>query len=323
MSLCRLAGLLAVLFVLCSCAGSNRDSEAIYNRLSNHENLIRDLSSQLNMSGDGVVPGQAEMWAQIQTLRQDINQLSGQLGEWAQQNAEGETFAQLRARVNRIESAVRKMGSVLAIELNELDTLSAYATGQSSLGQDAYGGGLSGGSVGLPSAVAQGPGLAGSNLAAAPGDAAGAEALAAASNSPSVSDPVAAQPLERGADMAATLYNSGTKAFSDRKYQDAVKIFQDFVSNYPKNKLTSNAYFWLGESYYQLKNYNGAILAYQQIIEKFSGSNKVQPAMFKQGVSMYQKGQQDAGKIRLNELIAKYPKSPEADRARQFLKNNR
>jgi tol-pal system protein YbgF len=159
---------------------------------------------------------------------------------------------------------------------------------------------------------------AGSGLALATAPA----GLATAPGTAIAGEPVTAQPLERGADLASTLYNSGTKAFSERNYQDAVKIFQDFVKVYPKNRLTGNAYFWLGESYYQLKNYNGAILAYQQIIENFSGSNKLQSALFKQGVCMYQKGQQEAGKVRLNELIAKYPKSPEADRARQFIKQN-
>jgi TolA-binding protein len=61
-------------------------------------------------------------------------------------------------------------------------------------------------------------------------------------------------------------------------------------------------------------------VAYQQVIEKYPGSDKLQSAMFKQGVSMYQRGQKEAGKVRLNELVGKYPKSQEAERARNFLK---
>jgi tol-pal system protein YbgF len=328
MILRRTASLLSIaLFALCSCVGSNRDTEAIYSRLSNNEKQIKDISRQLNMTGEGVVPGQADMWAQIQAMRQDLNQVSGDLADWRQQNSEGENYAELRARVNRIESAVRKLGSVLAVELNELEPpdLSAVSP-QLSYTVDSGGAGAFSPSAGAPGSDAM-PGTgAGSASGVAPGVSGAAvstppAALAAASASGS-GDPVVAQPLERGADLASTLYNSGTKAFSERNYQDAVKIFQDFVKVYPKNRLTGNAYFWLGESYYQLKNYNGAILAYQQIIENFSGSNKLQSALFKQGVCMYQKGQQEAGKVRLNELIAKYPKSPEADRARQFIRQN-
>lgn len=134
--------------------------------------------------------------------------------------------------------------------------------------------------------------------------------------------PVKAAPIAKSTDMAKTLYDSGTKAFSDRRYADAVKIFTDFINTYPKHSLISNAYFWQGEAYYQLKNYSNAILSYQQVIEKFPGSNKLQSAMLKQGISMHSRGQKDAAKVRLNELIRKYPKSTEAGRAKQFLEKN-
>jgi tol-pal system protein YbgF len=326
MIFCRASSFVVVLMLLCSCVAPSKDTASIYNRLSNNEKQIRDISRQLNMSTDGIVPGQAEMWSQIQSMRQDINQIVGQFADWEQQNADGENFAQLRARVQRLEAAVRKMGSVLAIDLGELDVQlssavvpdSAVNAGQVAGGAlaesatDAYN--VSGNVPGNISGNVSGN-ISGNVIADA---AATAETIAAASSA----GPVSAQPLERSADMASTLYNSGTKAFSDRRYQDAVKIFQDFVKTYPKNKLTSNAYFWQGEAYYQLKNYSKAIVSYQQIIENFSGSTKLQSAMFKQGVSMYKKDQQDAGKVRLNELIAKFPKSQEADRARQFLKSN-
>ncbi|MDL2285722.1 hypothetical protein LJB93_03150, partial [Desulfovibrio sp. OttesenSCG-928-F07] len=62
-----------------------------------------------------------------------------------------------------------------------------------------------------------------------------------------------AKPVQpQNADLAKTLYDSGTKAFSDRRYNDAVRIFADFINTYPSHRLISNAHFWQGESYYQL-----------------------------------------------------------------------
>lgn len=312
-------------FLLSSCVASNKDIDAIYSRLSNNEKQIRDINSQLNISADGVVPGQAEMWAQMQAMRQDLNQVMGQMGDWNMQNAEGENFTQLRAKVARLENAVRKMGSVLAIELDELD---APLPPSSSSGLSDAGGLFGGASPAVgaqpgtqPDAASLGgtPGAVATGVV--PSGAAGAEGVTVAAGATGASGPVEAQPMNRdGAEVANALYNSGTKAFSDRRYTEAVKIFQDFVTTYPDNKLTSNAYFWQGESNYQLKDYSRAIVAYQQVIEKYPGSDKLQSAMFKQGVSMYQRGQKDAGKVRLNELISKYPKSQEAERARSFLK---
>lgn len=306
-------------FLLSSCVASNQDIDAIYSRLNNNEKQIRDINSQLNISADGVVPGQAEMWVHMQTLRQDLNQAMGQMGDWNLQNAEGENFTQLRAKVARLENAVRKMGSVLAIELDELDA-PLPPSGASSL--EPVGGTISGSGGSVDGGAASGVDL---SLGGTPGAIATgvvpSGVTVAASATGGASGPVEAQPMSRDSmEVANTLYNAGTKAFSDRRYTEAVKIFQDFVTTYPDNKLTSNAYFWQGESNYQLKDYSRAIVAYQQVIEKYPGSDKLQSAMFKQGVSMYQRGQKEAGKVRLNELVSKYPKSQEAERARSFLK---
>ncbi len=154
--------------------------------------------------------------------------------------------------------------------------------------------------------------------------AATASAAPPAAARPAVAAPTpTAKPVQpQNTDMAKDLYDSGTKAFSDRRYSDAVRIFTDFINTYPSHRLISNAHFWQGEAYYQVKNYSNAILSYQQVIEKYPGSNKLQSAMFKQGVSMYRRGQKDAARVRLNELIRKYPKSTEATRAKQFLESN-
>ncbi|MDR2891766.1 MAG: tol-pal system protein YbgF [Deltaproteobacteria bacterium] len=347
---------LAASFLLSGCMTSQQDISAIYSRINNNEKQIRDISSQLNLSSDGVVPGQAEMWAQMQSMRQDLNQVLGQMADWNMQNAEGENFTQLRARVDRIEAAVRKMGSVLAIELPELEapagsdvtagTMGAGGTagfiGTNGAGGAVFASGTGAGATeaaGTPGVVAMAGSAAAAGTTEPAGSATPAEGGVAVSAGSAMSGaasgagatvstgdgaaPVAAQPMNQdNAELAAGLYNSGTKAFSERRYKDAVKIFQDFVKTYPTHRLTSNAHFWEGESHYQLKNYSSAILAYQQVIDNFPGSDKLQSAMFKQGVSMYQRGQRDAGKIRLNELIGKYPKSQEAGRAKQFLAEN-
>ena len=66
--------------------------------------------------------------------------------------------------------------------------------------------------------------------------------------------------------MAQALYDNGMKSFNSRNYQAALRSFSDFTKTYPKNKLVSNAWFWQGESQYQLKNYAEAALAYENVI---------------------------------------------------------
>lgn len=266
------------LCALCACLLSScvmatqQDMQNVYSRLDQQDKQIRTLNGQLGLGGaaGGAVPGQAEMWAQYQGMRQDLNMLRGQVDDLTGNGAAGDEVAQLRARVENLEAAVRSLSSQLAIELPMIE-------------------GATGGGAVRPAAP---------------------------------QDPVRAAPIAPSADLAKSLYDSGTKAFSDRRYSDAVKIFTDFINTYPKHSLISNAHFWQGESYYQLKNYSNAILAYQQVIEKYPGSNKLQSSMLKQGLAMYHRGQKDAAKVRLNELVRKYPKSTEAGRAKQFMEKN-
>lgn len=258
--------------LLSSCVmASQQDIQNLGSRLDHQDKQIRTLNTQLGIgtSNDGAVPGQAEIWAQIQGMRQDLNMLRGQTEELSSNGAANAELAQLRDRVEKLEAALRQVSSQLAIDLPMLE-----------------------------------------------GDAAAGPAA------PADQKPVQAAPIAQSGDLAKTLYDSGTKAFSDRRYNDAVQIFTDFINTYPKHSLISNAHFWQGESYYQLKNYSNAILSYQQVIEKYPGSNKLQSSMLKQGISMYNRGQKDAGKVRLNELIRKYPKSSEAGRAKQFIEKN-
>lgn len=254
-------------------------------RVSRNEQQMQQLSSQMG-NVEQVLPGQAEMWAQMQAMRQEINMLRGHMDE-ANAGGSGQN-AQLASRLNRLETAVRQMASELGMQVEALNAPLETSAAQEGNAAPATG------------------------HAAAPAPAAPVETA-----SPASAQPAASQ------DTASRLYDSGMSAFASRNYRDAVKAFTDFTKNFPKHKLASNAHFWRGESYYQLKDYAGAALAYQDVIEKFPGSGKFQSAMLKQGMSFYQAGKKDAAKLRLEELIKKYPQSPEAGRAKTFLQQNK
>ena len=72
-----------------------------------------------------------------------------------------------------------------------------------------------------------------------------------------------------------------------------------------------------------MKNYAAAALAYEKVISGFPNSNKAPASYLKQGMSFLQLSKKDAARERLNQLIAKYPKAPEATRARQEIQNNK
>ena len=55
-----------------------------------------------------------------------------------------------------------------------------------------------------------------------------------------------------------------------------------FVQQNPTAPLAPNAYYWMGESYMNLKAYEKAIVQFQEVIDRFPKSDKAAKAMLRQ-----------------------------------------
>jgi tol-pal system protein YbgF len=121
----------------------------------------------------------------------------------------------------------------------------------------------------------------------------------------------------------AKLYDEAHIAMKGKRFGEARKMFERFTKDYPKEGLTSNAYFWIGETYYSEKKYEDAILAYEDFLKKYPRHDKVRSAMLKQGYSFMELGGKNnrlAGRDILEALVEKYPKSKEAALAQKKIK---
>ncbi|HMK59945.1 MAG TPA: tol-pal system protein YbgF [Dissulfurispiraceae bacterium] len=124
----------------------------------------------------------------------------------------------------------------------------------------------------------------------------------------------------KASDSAARLYDEAHIAYKGKKYADARKKFERFNKEYPKESLTPNSYFWIGETFYAERKYEDAILAYEDFLKKYPNHEKAKGAMLRQGYSFLEIGDKKTGKVILETLIEKYPKSNEAEQARERLK---
>ncbi len=291
---------------LAGCMPSSRSSsggsggESLDQQVYRHDQEIKAMRSQFGQV-DQVLPAQAEMWSQTQTMRQEMNQMHGALDDIQRNIASAGNMGQLAERVNRLEIVVRRMAAQLGVDSSALDAPLPEASTPAP-----YPPSGNSGNYGQPA----GPATATPPVAPPP-----------ATTPPP--PPASAGQGDGVVDTATALYDSGIKAFDERRYNDAMKSFNDFSQNFPQHKLASNALFWEGESYYQVKDYANAAMAYQEVIQKFPGSNKYLSALLKQGMALYFAGKKDAAKVRLDELVANYPKSPEASRAKQFMQTNK
>ena len=268
--------------VLTGCA--NGQIDAMQMRLNQQEQQIRLLNSQLS----GVQPAQADTWAQVQSLRQEMSAVKGQIDDFNNATAAAGGLPGLAQRVNNHEAALQAIATQFGMELP----------------------------------VAAAPGDPGT-LPATPGM---ADATAAPAMQPQQAAPApqqAAPQTQAQSDIAKALYDNGVQSFNARNYKQALKSFSDFTDTYAKHRLISNAWFWRGECNYQLGNFPAAALDYEQVISKYGSSGKAASAYLKQGMCFIKAGKKDAAKVRLQELVKKFPKSPEATRAAQLMKDHK
>ena len=130
-------------------------------------------------------------------------------------------------------------------------------------------------------------------------------------------------PAAKGPELAAKLYDEAHIALKEKRYSEARRMFERFIKDYPKDSLSSNSFFWIGESYYAEKKYEDAILSYEDFIKNYPNHDKTRGAMLKQGYAFIELGGSKnklAGKDILETLIEKYPKSKEAALAQKKIK---
>jgi tol-pal system protein YbgF len=112
-------------------------------------------------------------------------------------------------------------------------------------------------------------------------------------------------------------YDTAYNAFKGKKYKESREKFEQFIKDFPGDKLSENAHFWIGETYYNEKDYEGAILAYETFLKKYPKSDKAPSGLLKQGLAFIGIGDKKTGKVILEQLLERYPKSKEAELAKK------
>jgi tol-pal system protein YbgF len=114
-------------------------------------------------------------------------------------------------------------------------------------------------------------------------------------------------------------YDAAYNAFKEKKYKESREKFEQFMKEFPNDKLTPNAYFWIAETYYNERDFEGAILSYESLLKKYPQSEKSPGALLKQGLSFDEIGDRKTAKVILEQLIERFPKSREAEAAKKSL----
>ena len=106
---------------------------------------------------------------------------------------------------------------------------------------------------------------------------------------------------ERGA------YSSAFDALKRGDYVESARGFQAYLRAFPQGPLASNAWYWLGESYYVTQNFPIALQSFESLLSQFPDSAKAPDALLKKGYCQIEMGQAGPGQQTLDRVINEYP----------------
>ena len=143
----------------------------------------------------------------------------------------------------------------------------------------------------------------------APPAAAASGATAASAGSAAVAN------VDAGAETRAYEAAQGQRRVGN--YQGAIVAFQSFIKQYPKSNLAPRAQYWIGDSYFNLRDFKLAIGSQQTLLKTYPDSPTVPDAMLNIASSQIEMGETAVGRRTLEELVAKFPVSEAAEKAKR------
>jgi tol-pal system protein YbgF len=131
-----------------------------------------------------------------------------------------------------------------------------------------------------------------------------------------------AQP-ERDAAQEKQAYETALNQFKVGNYQAAIAAFQTFMVNYTNSSLVPSAQYWVGNSYYALREYKVAIAAQEKVLSLWPDNAKAPDALLNIASSQAELGDVKTARETLKILVTKYPQSQAAEQAKQRLGGRR
>ncbi|MCL1144273.1 tol-pal system protein YbgF [Shewanella gaetbuli] len=139
--------------------------------------------------------------------------------------------------------------------------------------------------------------------------------------------PVASTENSVTTDVAATSSLGETGSYEaavnlvlkERKYDEAIPAFRNFIKQYPQSSFAANANYWLGQLLFNKGENAEAKKAFNTVVVDFADSNKRGDSLVKLGMIAEKDNNQTEAKAFYNKVLKEYPNSASARLAQQQL----
>lgn len=126
-----------------------------------------------------------------------------------------------------------------------------------------------------------------------------------------------ATPMSSSLGETASYEKAVNLVLKERKYDDAIPAFRQFIVEYPKSTYAANANYWLGQLLYNKGNLSDAQNAFTTVVEKYKDSTKRGDSMVKLGMIANKQGNTASARKFYQNVIKEYANSAAARIAEQ------
>lgn len=232
----------------------------------------------------------AELTRQMQEMQKRVDGLDARLGKIEAAIQQNQQMLDLLKELETLKAEVAKLRGQAEVQTHQLDTLGKR---QNDLYADLDQRIVELAKAAKPVSVDEVAPPASAEPAAA---SAGAGATGTAAAAPQL-DPM----------VESRAYDASLAHFRDANYAGAIAGFKNFLKAYPESALAPNAQYWIGYSYYALKDYKTALAHQQKLVAVYPTSNKVPDALLNIATNQIALDDLVGARKTLEELVAKHP----------------
>jgi tol-pal system protein YbgF len=126
-------------------------------------------------------------------------------------------------------------------------------------------------------------------------------------------------PASSGA-SAQDVYNMAYNDYLKGNFDLAVEGFKMYKDQFPASPLADNALYWIGECDYSQRKFDEAVNVFNELIMTYPQGDKVPAAFLKKGMSFAESGKKEEALAAYKLLITKFPLEEETRIAQQKIK---
>ena len=112
------------------------------------------------------------------------------------------------------------------------------------------------------------------------------------------------------------IYKHAYNMLIQENFIEAEKYFNIFIGENPKDPLASNAYYWLGETFYVQKEFQKAAISFAKGYQQFPKGNKALDQLFKLSLTFINLGKNEDACASFSKLEIEFPNAPKRIKGR-------